>query len=527
MNIKRITGENFIGHDKLELELPDEGVVLVTGPNGSGKSSFVEAVPVTLYGKTLRGTNPWAGKGAFIEVDTGDSVIRRARKGQRSVVTVEGGAEYDTATKAQEFLDEEYGSFDAWRRTHVFSSQDAAHFTMSTDGERKKLLETLLDLGRFDGALKQCRTDLKVAIGAVQTLERKKISLAGAVDHKVGERTRLRKQLDEMEDPAASTVDQALVAREKELKAQLQANAAEQRQIENTLTNLAADERVARQQLARVDKDECPTCEQSIPSGMRALAKQGVEEVVSNNEALGSEAKATLHVLKEGESAIRKEGKATSDKLHTQQVASRAAKQVSDLRTKVEAQLDSLKAAVDKAFIDLEETEEELENATKEQAMLQACDQVLGLKGVRAHVLGSTLGGIEAVANSWLARIAGDGLELRLSPYKEKKSGGVSDAISLEVEGAGGGFGYRAASGGERRRIDVALLLALADVSAAAHGHTGGTLFFDEVFDSLDEDGIVATIEAIHDLSEERAVLVISHNENFAARLGPQKHVRL
>jgi DNA repair exonuclease SbcCD ATPase subunit len=358
-------------------------------------------------------------------------------------------------------------------------------------------------------------------------LERKKVSLASAVDHKVAERARLRTQLNEMEDPAESVVDEALVEKEKELMDKLHKNRRAQEATQAVLTNLHADERVARQQLARIDKDECPTCEQEIPVTMRKAASDAVDDVVQRNTEHRAIEQSLLNRLVEEESAIRKEGKETSDLLHAQQAESRASKQVSAMRTRVETQLDTLKAEVDQAFIDLESTEEQMENAIKDQAVLEACDQVLGLKGVRAHVLGKTLGGIEEVANSWLARIAGDGLELRLSPYKEKKAGGVSDAISLEVEGAGGGFGYRAASGGERRRIDVALLLALADVSAAAHGQSGGTLFFDEVFDSLDEEGIDATIEAIHDLSQERAVLVISHNENFAARLGPKKHVRL
>jgi hypothetical protein len=39
---------------------------------------------------------------------------------------------------------------------------------------------------------------------------------------------------------------------------------------------------------------------------------------------------------------------------------------------------------------------------------------------------------------------------------------------------------------GQRRRIDVALLLALAEVSQAASGGEQGTIFADEVLDSLD-----------------------------------------
>jgi DNA repair exonuclease SbcCD ATPase subunit len=162
-----------------------------------------------------------------------------------------------------------------------------------------------------------------------------------------------------------------------------------------------------------------------------------------------------------------------------------------------------------------------------EMAVLSTVEGVLGLKGVRAHVLSRALGGVEAVANSWLARIAGEGLRLRLKPYAEKADGGISDAISLEVEGAGGGEGYRAASTGERRRIDVALLLALSEVAAAAVGERPGTLWADEVFDGLDEVGVHAVCCALDALSAERAVVVITHNPLLSALLPNAHHVRL
>jgi DNA repair exonuclease SbcCD ATPase subunit len=109
------------------------------------------------------------------------------------------------------------------------------------------------------------------------------------------------------------------------------------------------------------------------------------------------------------------------------------------------------------------------------------------------------------------------GLRATLRPYVEKKSGSVVDAISLDIEGAGAGYGYRAASGGERRRVDVALLLALSEVGQAAQGQSGSTLFLDEVFDALDEGGVAALTDALADLAQDRCVFIISHNMDIIA----------
>ncbi len=171
MIVERIGMERFMSYTELtHVDLPSEGIVLVTGDNGAGKSSLIEAVSVALWGKTLRGTAPWHdGVQGAVEVSLCDGrVVMRARtaKGKNEVKFRERDLtmrEFDTATKAQAALDPIVGSHDVWKRTCVFSSQDAAHFTLATDAERKRLLEKLLGLERFDAALVACRRDLHVA----------------------------------------------------------------------------------------------------------------------------------------------------------------------------------------------------------------------------------------------------------------------------------------------------------------------------------------------------------------------------
>jgi len=517
-----------MGHEKLDLEIPESGVVLITGPNGSGKSSFVEAPAVAIHGKTLRGTPPWRGKKAFVEVRASGHVIRRTRKGARNVVDVGGGTSFDTATKAQPWLQAEFGDFEVWRKTHVFSSQDAALFTMSTDAERKRLLEGLLDLGHFDGPHTKCKAELKAARAKEATNGSKAAMLEQRVDQLIEEKKRLGQQLAEVVETIAKAVDTtALEAELVTLRSAQRAASAEVEQVRSNVSTRNAEKDVLNRKLSRLSVDECPTCEQDIGDELRQAVQGDIKRIAGEAKAYASQAKAGYEDCVSRGAEITKEIDQLRDAITTAKAHEDGARRASRLKAQIEGQHKSVTASLRDAVISLEDAQDAHHEAKTEAGILAACERVLGLKGVRAHVLGEALSGVESVANSWLERIAGSHLTLALKPYSEKKAGGTKEAILLDVIGAGGGYGYKASSGGERRRIDVAILLALADIAGAAHGIESGTLFLDEVFDSLDSEGVDAVIDVLHDIAKDRAVVVISHNEEFIARVHPVLHVAL
>ena len=167
---KTLVLENFALHKRSSVDLPARGLVLVQGENGHGKSSLVEAVSWAGWGKTIRGTPPWAvGQKAkclasFVTHDGLD--VSRSRVGHSTLTwSVPGhvAPKYESPTHAQEALEKEIGGWEVWRRSHVFSSVDAQQFGLATDGDRKRLLETMLGLDVFDGALKEARALLKDA----------------------------------------------------------------------------------------------------------------------------------------------------------------------------------------------------------------------------------------------------------------------------------------------------------------------------------------------------------------------------
>lgn len=537
MHVGRIRLRRFMSHEKTELVLPKSGIVLVTGPNGAGKSALMEAVSMAMFGKTLRGSSPFrsgergmadviahtprAAVNATMEWTGSKKVVRWKRDGDLQ--------EYDTNTKALAALASLVGSHDVWRRTHVFSSSDASSFTTATDKARKQLLETLLGIDWFDSALLKARHEFNALRPHYAQLAQRAESAVGEIARWQDEVNKAEEAAEGLEKPKLPVEVGERVIKLEKMFAQVDRDtkqiAARQVSIQQKVNSVQNEAlRLARK--AKEMPDTCFACEQPIPPDRRRQVEKEAKRAEKQAVEEMKEASAFLDELKEELGELQAESATLSKKILAARV---------DLETYEEKKRrwDMVESAKERAGQNLtklrqkaEAVAEELEKVAVDIAELGACVHILGYKGVRAQVLDHALSGIEAIANVWLQRLVGDRIELELSSYSEKKGGGTNDSISLTIHGAGGGHGYTGASGGERRRVDVALLLALAE-AASDSADTRGTMFFDEVFDALDDEGIEAVTAALQDLAKTRAVVVVSHSHGTALEAVADAHVRI
>ena len=97
----------------------------------------------------------------------------------------------------------------------------------------------------------------------------------------------------------------------------------------------------------------------------------------------------------------------------------------------------------------------------------------------------------------------------------ETKSGEVRDSFEVRVR-SGNSNGYHLASGGERRRIDFCISLALQSLLAST-GSKSNIFILDEPFESVDESGIGELVDLLREYSRKQGVAVycISHLSNL------------
>lgn len=547
MNIRTIELTHFMTHDRTTLELPSRGVVAVTGENGAGKSGIVEGVSWAGWGKTLRGSPPWRGDAkdepcASDIVTTDGFRIHRGRRGSKTELTWSLGEHaptFETPSKAQEALATALGPFDLWRRSHVFSSADATHFTLATDKERKQLIESFLGNTAFDGAVERCRADLKAAEKAVAADEQAYSVAAArhgaAINRREDAASALRAASPPPPPPDApagkSLVDlDGMLANARRETAALRNRL---RGLDSVGGELRFAARTAQALLDRLRADRCPTCTQAVDPALRAkvtkemnTAKTAADKAQADANVGKSDVEAAIAELEEELTLLQKKRDTRAKELSVVEHARAEAARFERTKKQLESALASADGEVTDNAAAMAALEPKVHAARANIDELREIERVLGLKGVRAMILGQSLSGIEALANAWLARFK-QGLQISLAAYAEQKNGSIDDSISLEVTGAGGGYGYKGASSGERRRLDVALLLALAEVASAARGQQAGTLWFDEVFDALDEQGTAFVVAALGELAQTRAVVVITHSKLLLEHLPIARRVHI
>ncbi len=514
------------------VDIPQRGILLLSGLNGSGKSGVIESISVAGWGKSLRGKSIWRdgieGSVSMVyNAIASNGTVERTRSKSGTMKLGGSYANFETPTKAQARLEEDIGSWEMWRARCVFDSDDAERFTSATDAERKRFLEQLTDPeGTLDAALVLCRKDVKREEDALSEAEEQQRLLDERARGLSSQRADAKAALAEAtaartaEDPSERI--EALKAERAALRERSVTASELLQRYRNRMAALGAEAHAAAAEVARLKGNECGQCGQPIDPKRRKTAEKKAASVQAEQEKERATLKAAID---EG----AKELEVVTEKIDT------LTEQIADLRVvqeEYEREVESASKIRDTIkrlgaqLEDLEEDQEKRRAAIKahqrELATLIIVEKCLGTRGLRSFYLQDLLTHIEQSANTWLVKLAGEHeqMEIKLKPYTEKQKGGLSDVISLEINCGGGHYG--GSSRGERRRVDIAMMLALADLNAKHRFMS--TLFFDEVFDALDEPGLEAAADVIRGLAANRAVVVISHNEQLVKYLEDVTH---
>ncbi len=170
---------------------------------------------------------------------------------------------------------------------------------------------------------------------------------------------------------------------------------------------------------------------------------------------------------------------------------------------------------------------EQLEKQEQYVSHLQFWVNAYGNQGIKSVLLDSVTPFLNKRAEHYLQKLTDSSIHVEFTTQTTLKSGEKRDKFSVEIINDNGEDEYKGSSNGEKRRIDVAVNMALQDLVLNRSNKRLNFMLYDEVFEGLDSIGC----ENVSQLLQEKAKVVgtigvITHSDALKQLFSDSKTVR-
>jgi DNA repair exonuclease SbcCD ATPase subunit len=276
----------------------------------------------------------------------------------------------------------------------------------------------------------------------------------------------------------------------------------------------------------------CPTCKQKLPKNDKALNESTNELEELKKELSQIEITSIEKLIKENNSDLERMKK--DDLTSKVEDLRREVRQKEMLERNIETEKNNLKRILnttnpylmqEKLNIEelksLKEEEKKLnENIQKQKDLSQYYlfwEKGFGPRGIKNFIFDETIFSLSRIAQEYLDEISQGSIQIKFDPRKQKKnSDAFIETISLEISQRGNPREFLTWSSSERKRVSLAVNLAMNRLLSEMFGSNLGFIVLDEVFDSLDSVGIETFCSLLKKESKRiPQIFVISHADSL------------
>lgn len=579
LEIERVSWQNFgsFGDYVSEINLSNLGQCLIVGEvlddsgeeftdkrksNGAGKSTLVNVIQWVLFGRTMHTPNPgdavinWhTGKDCFgkIEFKNGDSIVRtRNVDGKNEILYYKDGDETTltsntlATSKIQQAQLAKVFKLD-WELFcgSVFFSQYNKPWLEMADSVRKKALERALHVDRLSYYAKVGK-DKSEAVQAkahstkiiIETLERELARLeqekAMLLNDKDSFETRQQSKITDLQNQIATetAILQKMVLPDIDTLQQswtvIESISNKLSAIQKKRSGIADSIMQFRTKLQLLQKQKeswlaksgttCSQCQQVVDaSHATSHANQYDVEIGSLSQRIEENQK----TLNEFDEAIRKSSEVI--RLKTPSLSIREANGILKQYKMQQDKIVTLENRITDIMNEPNPYDKMIEN---NEIGIQNCSKNLNYKLGLMSEYDHMIKHYNYVFKAYHDRTKIKSCIFRDHiPYINSRLHHYLDILGLDIKislteslGINSNlWGYDFESGGERKRTDVAMMLAMFDFHDMMYGRQANFIVLDEVDGRLDDDGVEALINIIkNELSHKvESILVISHKTNM------------
>ena len=169
---------------------------------------------------------------------------------------------------------------------------------------------------------------------------------------------------------------------------------------------------------------------------------------------------------------------------------------------------DSYKKRLEELQQKIDEQESEKLDNQKNYELMKFWEKAFSEQGMVQYIIRNVLTYLNANCNKYVTWLSSGKLKIE---FDEK----LNETISC----GGQEIQHISLSGGEKRKINIAIMMALQDLLSVVTGSKTNLLFLDEIAENLDSNGITGLYIFMRELRKSKDLFVITHNDNLKSVL--------
>jgi DNA repair exonuclease SbcCD ATPase subunit len=526
MKILKIEWRNFssYGNRLQTLEFPNEACLFqIVGENGAGKTTISQVIAFALYGKVegkKLGDIPNRINGhawVRIEFENNGKIISVERGLEPSVFSLSiNGIPYDQAgnSNVQSYLaDDLIGiPYYVFNNTISLSINDFKSFVKMSPQDKRAIIDKIFGFNILNqmrellkGEIKKIKESLDILSGSLATTE-------STINKSTEEMELLIEQMDEDIKNEMSLLSESLEkfqnlqklhagkitdfkAEESKLGDLIYTSTKELIEIRGNIDTLTNG-------LKLYESDMCPTCESSLEGEFHNHKKSIMESDLDSSKNKLDEAEGVMVKLREKESEMIKTKSDLSDKNNKiQQKISEILRDIKLLNDrKNDAQVKSLEKIIKNLEGERDRIKEDVFKSAEKNAWIKTLDDILSEKGVKQMAIKTILPSLNSEIMDLLEALH---LDYQVIFDEEFKASIYQMGIEIPVQ---------TLSTGEMKKVDFVVLIAIMKLMKLKFSSIN-LLFLDELFSSVDPDGVTSILRILQKNSREMGlnIFVINH----------------
>ena len=536
MKFKKLTYKNFqsTGNTPIEIDLCRSHSTLIGGLNGSGKSTVLEALVYVLTGKSMKKTtlarlvNATNKKNLLVTLDfekNGNEyhIVRGIKPNVFEIYRNGEMLNQDAAAKdLQEKLEFITGiDYNSLTQLIILNLERFKAFMEMTSQERRTIVEEILDISIFsemtdlekkdikslEQKVSSYENEIRILIGKEQSLNDviKKANESNN-DHLVNLENRINEYLqsnDELEKQFVE-VDEKLIEETQKTITELK----EKRSSKNSELQLVMHE------IKNAEKDEnfykqgtCPTCSHPFENKDEKLNEltNKIKELIENGNSITNDIESLNSQIDKCSEIVKIETDKKMSNLKVQNTissqtekATLLAVEYEKLSSKSDQDTDNLKKQIEKIGKQKDDLYDKMDEILENIKTHKIALEMLSDKGVKANIIKDYIDFINYRVNDYSS-----GMEFFLNINLDE---GFNESFSGLKEG----MVYADLSTGQKRRVNLAIWLALVEVSSLKNSVVSNALFLDEILENIDSEGIQLFMKLLKEKMPEKNIFVVT-----------------